>query len=59
VEICDGSTAGIIADHTETLRLGDLQTVKVGVGRITPYGGGISEHRSDEQLVEQEFVSKA
>jgi hypothetical protein len=59
VEIWDGSTPGIIADHTETLRLGDLQTVKVEVGRITPYGGGIGEHRSDEQLVEQEFISKA
>jgi hypothetical protein len=59
VEIWDGSTPGIIADHMETLRLGDLQTVKVGVGRITPYGGGIGEHRADEQLVEQEFISKA
>jgi hypothetical protein len=59
VEIWDGGTAGIIADHTETLRLGDLQTAKVGVGCITPYGGGIGEHRSDEQLVEQEFISKA
>jgi hypothetical protein len=33
--------------------------VKVGVGCITPNGGGIGEHRSDEQLVEQECISKA
>jgi hypothetical protein len=45
VEICDGSTPRIIADHTETLRLGDLQTVKVGMGRVTPYGGGIGKRR--------------
>jgi hypothetical protein len=59
VEIWDGGTPGIIANHMETLRLGDLQTAKVGVGRITPYGGSIREHRSDEHLVEREFISKA
>jgi hypothetical protein len=29
------------------------------VGCINPNGGCIGEHRSDEELVEQEFISKA
>jgi hypothetical protein len=32
VQIWDGGTPGIIANHTETLRLEDLQTAKVNVG---------------------------